>query len=109
MKIDFHFVRDMVATKSVTVRFLSSKDQLADIFTKHLSSSMFALLHSKLNVVPIQLCLKGCVKDKISNKSKIRIQASCDKEESLNFKIQKSCANKASDKNNCQRQTYFLF
>ena len=45
------------------------------------------------------------VKDKINDNSKIRIQASCDKEESLNSKIQKSCAdnNQASDKNSCQR------
>ena len=103
IKIDFHFVQDMVTAKSVTIQFLSSKDQLVDIFTKPLSSTMFALLHSKLNVVPIQLSLKVCVKDKINNKSKIRIQASCDKEKSLNSKIQKSCANKASDKNRCQR------
>ena len=95
----------MVAAKFVTIRFLSSKDQLADIFSKPLSFSRFALLHSKLNVVPIQLSLRGHVKDKIINKSKIRIQANCDKEESLNSKIQKSCAdnNQASDKNSCQR------
>ena len=45
------------------------------------------------------------VKDKINDNSKIRIQASCDKEESLNSKIQKSCAdnNQASDQNSCQR------
>ena len=42
------------------------------------------------------------VKDKINN-SNIRIQASCDKEETLNSKTQKSYAdnNQASEKNNC--------
>ena len=53
IEIDFHFVRAMVAVKFVTIWFLSRKDQLADIFTKPLSFSRFALFRSKLNVVPI--------------------------------------------------------
>ena len=64
IEIDFHFVRDMVASKCLNVHFVSSTDQLADLLTKPISYSQFALLRTKLNVLFIPLGLKGRVKDK---------------------------------------------
>ncbi len=58
MKIDFHFVRDMVASKTLIVQFISNKDQLSNLLTKPISSSHFAQLQT------IPLDLRGCVKDK---------------------------------------------
>jgi hypothetical protein len=37
IEVDYHFVRERVARKQLNIRFLSSKDQLADGFTKPLS------------------------------------------------------------------------
>ena len=65
VEIDFHFVLDIVGDGSLVVCFLSSKDQLANIFTKLLSSSQFAMLRTNLNVLPARLSLWGSVKDKI--------------------------------------------
>jgi hypothetical protein len=51
IEIDFHFVRDKVASKTLVVRFISSKDNLTDIFTKPTASPYFSLMHIKLNAV----------------------------------------------------------
>lgn len=41
IEIDFYFVRDKVAFKTLVVRLLSSKDILNDIFTKPIASAPF--------------------------------------------------------------------
>lgn len=50
IEIDYHFVRDCVASKTLVVKFLLSKDQLANILNKPLVSHRFQLLRSTLNV-----------------------------------------------------------
>jgi hypothetical protein len=41
IEINFHFVREKVVDKLLDVRFISSKDQLVDGFTKALSVRSF--------------------------------------------------------------------
>jgi hypothetical protein len=59
VEIDYHFVREKVQQKTLEVRFISSKDQLADGLTKPIVFARFAFLHDKLNVQPSSLTLKG--------------------------------------------------
>jgi hypothetical protein len=42
IEIDFHFVRERVATGELEVRFISSSDQLADVFTKPATRQMLS-------------------------------------------------------------------
>jgi hypothetical protein len=61
IEIDYHFVRDMVAKKSLEVCFISGKDQLADILTKPVSAARFIMLQSNLNVQLPTSSLRGCI------------------------------------------------
>ncbi|KAD4584095.1 hypothetical protein E3N88_21696 [Mikania micrantha] len=51
IEVDYHTVRERVARGQLMVRFISTKDQIADIFTKPLPTDRFALLKTKLKVI----------------------------------------------------------
>jgi hypothetical protein len=54
IEVDFHFVRERVLRKDLVVKFVSTVDQLADIFTKSLSTHRFLDLQNNLTVpVPV--------------------------------------------------------
>jgi hypothetical protein len=69
IEIDYHFVRDRVAKKTLQVRFLSSKDQIADILTKPLPTVRFCLLRNNLNVAPPTLRLRGAIEASMQDMS----------------------------------------
>ncbi|KAK2973911.1 hypothetical protein RJ640_019426 [Escallonia rubra] len=48
IEVDFHFVRDQVSQRLLHIRFISTHDQIADIFTKALSTTRFIKLRDKL-------------------------------------------------------------
>uniref|UniRef100_A0A2N9HC90 Integrase catalytic domain-containing protein n=1 Tax=Fagus sylvatica TaxID=28930 RepID=A0A2N9HC90_FAGSY len=50
IEVDFHFVRERVLRKDLIVKFVSTIDQLADIFTKSLPSQRFLDLQRNLTV-----------------------------------------------------------
>ena len=51
IEVDYHFVRERVAQKLLLIKFISSKDQLADIFTKPLPLPQFEGCRRNLNLV----------------------------------------------------------
>jgi hypothetical protein len=51
IEIDFHFVRERVAQKLLDVRFINTGDQLADGFTKPMSTAKLKEFRFNLNLV----------------------------------------------------------
>lgn len=51
VEVDYHFVRERVASGQLDVRLISSKDQLADIMTKALPGPAFRHICSNLNLI----------------------------------------------------------
>ncbi|XP_019155412.1 PREDICTED: uncharacterized protein LOC109152273 [Ipomoea nil] len=53
VEINFHFLQDKVATGELQVSFISTKDQLVDIFTKPLRTLRFEFLRDMLIIVSL--------------------------------------------------------
>jgi hypothetical protein len=62
IEIDYHFVREKVFNRDILISFISTADQVADVFTEGLSTAWFHFLKSKLKVIPSPINLRGDVK-----------------------------------------------
>jgi hypothetical protein len=51
LKFDFHFVRERVARKLMDIGYISTKDQIADGFTKPLPVRQLEMFKNNLNLV----------------------------------------------------------
>jgi hypothetical protein len=51
IKIKYHYIRDMVQRKAIHVQYLSTHDQVADVFTKPLARTMFEYFCERLALV----------------------------------------------------------
>jgi len=61
IEVDYHFIWENVVNGDILLKFISTLDQIADIFTKGLSSARFAKLKSKLMVTVLPIRLWGDV------------------------------------------------
>ena len=52
IEIKYHVVREKVAEKEVRLEYISTKEQIADIFTKPLPKDTFVYLRGMLGVMP---------------------------------------------------------
>jgi hypothetical protein len=59
IEVDFHYVRECVSRKQLQIRFISSKDQVADIFTKHLLLPLYEHCKRNLNLSLVE-SERGC-------------------------------------------------
>ena len=53
VEIDFHFVRERIANKQLEIRFIHSRDQVADGFTKALPTQNFEEFKRNLNLTKL--------------------------------------------------------
>ena len=51
IEIRHHFIQDHVAKGDIDLSYVSTKDQLADIFTKPLDEARFRELRNELNII----------------------------------------------------------
>ncbi|KAM3321698.1 hypothetical protein P3S67_002849 [Capsicum chacoense] len=57
--VDCHYIRELVEDRSINLRYISSKDQLVDLFTKAMSRSRHNYLLSKLMLYDTQHKFEG--------------------------------------------------
>jgi hypothetical protein len=60
IKVDYHLVREPVAQKLLHIKFIFSKDQIADIFTKPLPLPLFEACRHNLNLLDTIKIEGGC-------------------------------------------------
>jgi len=61
IEIKYHYIRDMVQRKEVHVQYLSTHEQIADIFTKPLAKTKFKYFHEKLGLMEnVSLAEREC-------------------------------------------------
>ncbi len=66
IEVHYHFIRKKVLAKEIDPIHVSTKDQVADIFTKALGSNKFKKFQKMLGVLEVDLSLKGSVENSSS-------------------------------------------
>jgi len=61
IEVDYYFICEKVLNGDISIKYISTHDQLADIFTKGLSSIRFSFLRDKLMACSFPISLRGAV------------------------------------------------
>jgi hypothetical protein len=61
IEIDYHFIREKIIAKDSSAQYISTVDQITDIFTKGLTTARFLLLRDKLMIRSLPMSLRGAV------------------------------------------------
>jgi hypothetical protein len=61
--VHYHFIREKVIVKEIDLIHVSTKDQVADIFTKALSTNKLKKFRQMLGVLEVDLSLRGSVEN----------------------------------------------
>ena len=57
--IKYHYLRELVQDKQVRIEYVNTKEQLANILTKHLPKDTHDYLRGKLGVLPLSKAIQG--------------------------------------------------
>jgi len=68
IEVDIHFIREKVTNRDIQLRYLSTIEQVADIFTKGHTADRFCYVRDKLRVVP-PLSLRRVLRKVIQRKT----------------------------------------
>ncbi len=71
IEVHYHFIREMVLAGEIDITYVSTEDQVADIFTKVLGAEKHRRLHSMLGVMELELNLRGSVEMSSSTRADI--------------------------------------
>ncbi len=66
IEVHYHFIREKVLAKKIDFIHVSTEDQVADIFTKALSTDKLKKFRKMLGVVEVDLSLRGNVENSSS-------------------------------------------
>jgi hypothetical protein len=67
IEVDYHFIREKVVNKDVKTSYISTDEQIADIFTKGLTTIHFLWLRDKLKVCSPPISFQGMLEHKLSS------------------------------------------
>jgi hypothetical protein len=66
IEVHYHFIREKILAKEIDLIHVSTEDQVADIFTKALSTDKLKKFRKMLGVLEVDLSLRGSVENSSS-------------------------------------------